>query len=76
MTGVAGPGGGTDEKPVGTTWIALAGPESVVSAMYRYTGDRERNRRLATAGALDMLRRVLTRKVAFDPERLTWGSHA
>ncbi len=76
VTGVAGPGGGTDEKPVGTTWIALAGPESVVSAMYRYTGDRERNRRLATAGALDMLRRVLTRKVAFDPERLTWGSQA
>jgi nicotinamide-nucleotide amidase len=73
VTGIAGPGGGTAAKPVGTTWIAIAGPEGVQTGHYRYGGDRERNRRLAMGGALDALRRALTGAPVFASERLTWG---
>jgi len=72
VTGIAGPGGGSEAKPVGTTWIAMAGPDGVHSGCYRYSGDRERNRRLAAAGALDALRRTLTGKPVFDPAGLSW----
>ena len=73
VTGIAGPGGGTEEKPVGTTWIAVVGPEGVAVGHYRYSGDRERNRRLAVTGALDALRRALTGLPIFAPEELSWG---
>lgn len=59
VTGIAGPGGGTDEKPVGTTWIGLAGPEGVWAHAYRFRSHRDRNRRLAVSQALDALRRHL-----------------
>jgi nicotinamide-nucleotide amidase len=59
ITGVAGPDGGTAAKPVGITWIALAGPAGAVTGRFRFTGDRARNRRLAVAAALDALRRHL-----------------
>ena len=68
ITGIAGPGGGTDEKPVGTTWIALAGPNDACWAIrYRFTTGRERNRTLAVACALDLLRRALTDKPGGRP---------
>jgi len=76
VTGLAGPGGGTDEKPVGTTWIALAGPGGVSAGCYRFSGDRERNRHLAVAAALDALRRGLTGHPVFRPDDLTWGRPA
>ena len=76
VTGLAGPGGGTDEKPVGTTWIALAGPGGVSAGCYRFTGDRERNRHLAVAAALDALRRELTGHPVFIPDDLTWARPA
>ncbi|MEZ4388508.1 MAG: nicotinamide-nucleotide amidohydrolase family protein [Candidatus Krumholzibacteriia bacterium] len=73
VTGVAGPGGGTAAKPVGTTWLALAGPDRVDAACYRFSGDRERNRQLAVAAALDMLRRRLTGVPVVAPARLSWA---
>jgi len=60
LTGVAGPGGGTEEKPVGTVHIALASPEGITShRRLGYPGDRQRIRWLSSQVALEMLRRHL-----------------
>jgi len=53
VSGVAGPGGGTKEKPVGTVWIAWAiGPEVVHSTRYQFDGDRSNVRAAALNEAL------------------------
>jgi len=59
VTGIAGPGGGTEAKPVGTTWIALSGPDGAWTHPFRFRSHRSRNRRLAVGQALDALRRHL-----------------
>jgi nicotinamide-nucleotide amidase len=59
ITGIAGPTGGTAEKPVGTVHFALATPEGTVWQQQALFGDRERIRLFAAAHALDMLRRHL-----------------
>lgn len=58
-SGVAGPGGGTEEKPVGTIWIAVAGPDGVKSRLLSSGKDRKRNIIYTVHQALDMLRRRL-----------------
>ena len=55
-TGIAGPDGGTDEKPVGTVWIAVAGPAGVKSKEYIFKHNRERNIIRSTQTSLNMLR--------------------
>jgi nicotinamide-nucleotide amidase len=55
-SGIAGPGGGSEEKPVGTTWIALASPNKVTSAKYLFGDNRERNIIRASLTALNLLR--------------------
>jgi nicotinamide-nucleotide amidase len=55
-TGIAGPDGGTEEKPVGTVWIAVAGPSGVKSKMYQFKHNRERNIIRTSQTALNMLR--------------------
>jgi len=57
ITGIAGPAGATEEKPVGTVHIALADAEGVQEKMFRFPGDRGRIRGQATVAALDMVRR-------------------
>ena len=59
ITGIAGPSGGTPEKPVGTVHLALAGPAGTEALARHYRGDRERVRRFAAWEALDLLRRAL-----------------
>jgi nicotinamide-nucleotide amidase len=57
ITGIAGPGGGTPEKPVGLVHIGLADEKSSKERAFRFPGDRDRIRLQATQAALDMLRR-------------------
>jgi nicotinamide-nucleotide amidase len=59
ITGVAGPDGGTEEKPVGLVYMAIAGPEGAAVTHRRFLGDRERIRVFTTQAALDLLRRRL-----------------
>lgn len=56
VSGIAGPDGGTDEKPVGTTWIALASPEKTIAKKFLFGEHRGRNIRKAALEALNMLR--------------------
>lgn len=59
VTGIAGPDGGTDAKPVGLVFIALAGPKGTHVVERRFWGDRNRIQVLASSSALDMLRMAL-----------------
>lgn len=55
VTGVAGPGGGSDEKPVGTVWIAIASSEQLIARRYQFDGDREAVREATLLTVLDVL---------------------
>ena len=57
-TGIAGPGGGTKEKPVGLVYVACADKNGVRVERLQLTGNRERVRNLAVLRALDMIRRA------------------
>ncbi len=59
ITGVAGPGGGSDEKPVGLVYHALAGERETQVEERKFPGDRKRVRWFASQMALDMVRRKL-----------------
>jgi nicotinamide-nucleotide amidase len=59
VTGVAGPDGGTTEKPVGTVFIALATHSFCQAKKYRFSGNRAEIRTITSFMALDWLRRYL-----------------
>jgi nicotinamide-nucleotide amidase len=55
VTGVAGPGGGSDEKPVGTVWIAVASAEQMLAKHYKFDGDRQAVRVATLEAAIELL---------------------
>jgi PncC family amidohydrolase len=59
VTGVAGPGGGTPEKPVGLVFVAVAGSRGTKVARYCFAGDRESVRQQAAGAALALLAETL-----------------
>jgi nicotinamide-nucleotide amidase len=59
VTGIAGPGGGTPEKPVGTVAVAAIVGDTLRTRIYRFVGDRELIKFQASQAALDMVRRIL-----------------
>ena len=60
VTGIAGPDGGTPDKPVGTVWLAARVHTATRAVKRVFPGDRDEIRRRAAQAALDLLRRVLT----------------
>jgi nicotinamide-nucleotide amidase len=59
ITGIAGPGGGTEEKPVGLVYVAVTNGQRREVVERRFPGDRERIRRWASQQALDLVRRIM-----------------
>jgi nicotinamide-nucleotide amidase len=55
ITGIAGPGGGSKEKPVGTVWLAVCGPDFVYTERKLFSGDRQQIRKSAAECALKLL---------------------
>jgi len=62
VTGIAGPDGGTPEKPVGTVFISLVAPDGCWTKRFQFSGSREQIRVLTTWTALDWLRRYLLQR--------------
>jgi nicotinamide-nucleotide amidase len=60
VSGVAGPGGGSPEKPVGTVWLAWAAGEQVVARRFQFDGDRQAVREQSVEAALVGLIRLAT----------------
>jgi nicotinamide-nucleotide amidase len=59
VTGIAGPSGGSPEKPVGLVYIALASPDGVKADEHRFLGTRGQVRQRTAQMAMDMVRRYL-----------------
>jgi PncC family amidohydrolase len=55
VTGIAGPGGGTAEKPVGMTWVAVITPTGERAERYEWSGDRAENKNSSAEAALKLL---------------------
>lgn len=63
VTGIAGPGGGSEEKPVGTVYIAIATSEENWVTKFHFNGDRNQIREISAQSGLDLIRKYLLQKV-------------
>jgi PncC family amidohydrolase len=66
VTGIAGPGGGTPEKPVGLVHVALAAPDGDWAEQHVWRGDRQENKERSAEAALDLLRRYLESRLSYS----------
>ncbi|MDQ3928319.1 MAG: CinA family protein [Chloroflexota bacterium] len=64
ITGIAGPTGGTEQKPVGTTYIGVSGLGNAYVERYVWTGDRDENRAASVRAALEMLVQLIERSLS------------
>jgi PncC family amidohydrolase len=64
VSGIAGPGGGLPDKPVGTTWIGLSAADEEKAFLHHFKGDRREIKDLASSAALQHLRDYLERRKA------------
>lgn len=64
ITGIAGPGGGSQEKPVGTVWFGISGLNFVKTEKKLFTGDRAQVQESAATYALDLLIREIKREAS------------
>ena len=67
-SGIAGPDGGTEEKPVGTVWICIASEKTTVSRMFSFGPNRKRTIRITALTALNMLRKLIAEEHQIDIE--------
>ncbi|MFA8298946.1 MAG: competence/damage-inducible protein A [Hyphomicrobiales bacterium] len=58
-TGIAGPDGGSEEKPVGTVWIAIASPKKTIAKCFSFGRNRESNIKRTANASLNMIRTIL-----------------
>ncbi|MEX2597255.1 MAG: competence/damage-inducible protein A [Salibacteraceae bacterium] len=66
-SGIAGPDGGSDEKPVGTVWIGVAGPSRSFAKRYVMGNNRERNIRKTALQSLQLLRKEILKEMNINP---------
>src|SRR5262249_10821289 len=71
VTGIAGPGGGTPDKPVGLVYVGLAAPDGTVVRRLRLPWGREQVRSISAMVALDLIRRALAGLPLDAPEVAT-----
>jgi nicotinamide-nucleotide amidase len=62
ITGIAGPGGGNDQKPVGTVWISVASPDNIITEKHVFGFDRNLNIKRSSLAALNLLRKQIIKE--------------
>ena len=59
VSGIMGPGGGSEEKPVGLVWVAVGNAEKIITQKFNFRFDRRRNIELTSNNALNLLRKFI-----------------